>query len=87
MTSLEDLDLSSNSISDLTSLSGLTKLEYLWINSNNISDLAPLVANTGLGARGGVEYIVYVSDNPLSDTSLDTHIPELRRRGVRVLIE
>ena len=80
LTTLEVLDLSENSISDITPLSGLTSLRGLWLDKNNISDLSPLVANTGL-ARGDV---VDVRDNPLSDTSINTHIPTLEGAGVEV---
>ena len=61
-------------------MTGLARLELLVIEKNLISDLAPLVANMGLGS--GDE--VYVKDNPLSATSLNTHIPNLQARGVTV---
>ena len=78
--SLEWLDLSSNSIPDITPLSGLNSLERLSLSSNGISDLAPLVANTGLGSGDWV----YVRNNPLSATSINTHIPALQSRGINV---
>ena len=78
--SLEVLGLSENSISDITPLSGLTSLRWLWLDSNNISDLSPLVANTGLG-HGDV---IDVRSNPLSDTSINKHIPDLQSAGVEV---
>ena len=77
---MEVLGLSENSISDITPLSGLTSLRGLWLDKNNISDLSPLVDNTGL-SRGDV---VDVRDNPLSDTSINTHIPTLEGAGVQV---
>ena len=80
LTSLEWLFLSSTSISDITPLSGLTSLEWLDLSSNSISDLAPLVANTGLGSGDRVD----VRNNPLSATSINTHIPVLQSRGVDV---
>ena len=80
LTNLVDLSLSVNSISDLSPLSGLTNLRFLNLIANSISDLAPLVANMGLG-RGD---LVHVPNNPLSDTSLNTHIPALQARGVTV---
>ena len=59
---------------------GLTNLQELALENNAISDLAPLVANMGLG-RGDK---LVVDDNPLSDISINTHIPALEARGVRV---
>ena len=80
LTNLERLYLYNNAISDISPLTGLARLELLVIEKNLISDLAPLVANMGLGS--GDE--VYVKDNPLSATSLNTHIPNLQARGVTV---
>ncbi|MYK51262.1 MAG: leucine-rich repeat domain-containing protein, partial [Gemmatimonadetes bacterium] len=80
LTSLETLFLSSNNISDVTPLSNLTSLKWLGLGNNSISDLAPLVANTGLGSGDEVD----VSNNPLSATSINTHIPALQSRGVEV---
>ena len=80
LTSLRSLHLSRNDISDVSALSGWISLDYLFLNSNNITDLSPLIANSGLG-RGD---IVDVRNNPLSATSINTHIPALRGRGVDV---
>ena len=72
--------LSYNNISDITPLSNLTNLRMLSLRINSISDLAPLVANTGLGDGDQVD----MRSNPLSATSLNTHIPALQDRGVAV---
>ena len=80
LTSLRYLYLYNTSISDVSALSGLTKLELLYLRNNSISDLSPLVVNTGLG-RGDE---VNVTKNPLSTTSINTHIPALQGRGVDV---
>ena len=80
LTRLEYLVLEANSISDISALSGLTNLTDLWLWDNSISDLAPLVANTGLG----YDDLVDVRNNPLSATSINTHIPALEARGVTV---
>ena len=80
LTNLRSLGLSDNSISDVSALSGLTNLIGLGLSSNSISDLSPLAANTGLG-NGDV---VDVRNNPLSDTSINTHIPALQGRRVEV---
>ena len=75
------MSLSSNTISDISPLANLARLRYLYLSNNSISDLAPLVSNTGLDSRDEVD----VRSNPLSDTSLNTHIPALQARGVTVL--
>ena len=80
LTSLIGLRLDSNNISDISVLSDLTSLYWPWLRNNSISDLAPLVANTGLGSGDGVD----VRNNPLSNTSINTHIPALQGRGVTV---
>ena len=80
LTSLRALSLDDNSISAVSALSGLTSLLLLALEDNSISNLAPLVANTGLGSGD----LVDVRNNPLSATSLYTHIPTLQARGVDV---
>ena len=80
LTSLTSLTLYNNSIVDISPLSGLTNLEWLHLRNNLITDLSPLVANTGWGSGDRVD----VRDNPLSATSINTHIPALRDRGVTV---
>ena len=80
LTSLRALSLDDNSISAVSALSGLTSLLLLALEDNSISNLAPLVANTGLGSGD----LVDVRNNPLSTTSLYTHIPTLQARGVDV---
>jgi Leucine-rich repeat (LRR) protein len=47
-TNLENLDLSSQAVSDITPLSGLTKLTTLSLNGNPIADIAPLAKLTNL---------------------------------------
>ncbi len=80
LTNLTWLDLSTNDISDVSVLSGLTNPTRLYLSRNSISDLSPLVANGDLGSGDEVE----VRRNPLSAISLNTHIPALEARGVRV---
>ena len=77
---LARLDLQNNLISDILPLAGLTELTFLGIEQNSISDLSPLVANTGLGNGD----MIRVFENPLSDISINTHIPTLLSRGVTV---
>ena len=79
-TNLTQLNLENNSISDISPLAGLSNLEWLWLEANNISDISPLVANTGLGDGDFVD----VSENPLNDASINTHLTALQHRGVTV---
>ena len=78
--SLTHLGLEENAISDIVTLAGLTSLRGLFLSNNGVTDLAPLVANDGLADFD----IVDIRGNPLDKASLDTHIPALRGRGVRV---
>ena len=77
---LTALRLDRNSISDISALLGLTQLTELRLDRNNITDLSPLVANTGLGSGDAIN----VKGNPLNYTSIKTHIPALKNRGVTV---
>ncbi len=52
LTALEELDLSSNEISDVSSLSNLTGLRSLDLGSNSISDISPLANLTNLRRLG-----------------------------------
>ena len=80
LTNLEHLNVGGNSISDISPLAGLTNLRQLTLANNNISDIAPLVDNAGLGKGDQI----HLQANPLSAVSINTHIPALRERGVRV---
>ena len=80
LTKLTGLYLGGSSASDLSPLAGLTSLRWMRLAGNNISDLSPLVTNTGLGSGDEVD----VQENPLSHTSIKTHIPTLQSRGVTV---
>ncbi len=83
LTNLTWLELGANSISDISPVSGLTNLTWLGLSVNSISDISPLVANTGLGGGDAVD----VTRNPLSYTSIHTHIPTLTGRGVTVYFD
>ena len=80
LNNLTELFLANNSISDISALSGLINLIWLSLLGNSISDISPLVANTGLGQGDAI----IVNGNPLNNASINTHIPALQRRGVRV---
>ena len=77
---LKHLKLFGNSISDVSPLSNLTGLTFLELQGNNILDISPLVVNMGLGNGDEVNLL----RNPLTYPSLNTHIPALQDRGVRV---
>ena len=77
---LKHLKLFGNSISDVSPLSNLTGLTKLELQGNNILDISQLVVNMGLGNGDEVNLL----RNPLSYPSLNTHIPALQGRGVRV---
>ena len=78
LTNLTWLYLGGNQISDISPLSGLINLTGLHLWENQISDIKPLVDNTGLSNGDQV----YLEDNPLSDTSIEVYIPQLKARGV-----
>ena len=99
LTNLADLWLIGNSVSDLSPLAKLTRLTALWLNDNNISDLSPLIGLPHLTAMGlndnnisdlsplvGLPHLEVLElwANPLSYTSVNTHILALRSRGVTV---
>ena len=84
LTELRGLALNINAVSDISHLSGMIYMERLNIWDCDIVDLSPLVENAGL--RGEKDFID-VRDNPLSEISLNTHIPTLRERGVRVRLD
>ena len=80
LTNLTALRLDRNSISDISVLSRLIQLTELRLDRNSLTDLSPLVANTGLRNGDTVD----VRENPLSSTSIKTHIPILQSRGVTI---
>lgn len=81
LTNLQYLYLLDNDISDITPLTNLTNIKYFELRNNLITDIYPLVQNTGLTGSGDT---VNLKGNPLSDTSIDTYIPELTGRGVYI---
>jgi len=81
LTNLAELALQGNQIADITPLAGLTNLKWLFLGSNRITDIQPLVANPGLSAGDHVD----LGDNPLSNLSINTYIPQLQERGVIIL--
>ena len=80
LTSLTWLWLQRNGISDISPLSNLTSLENLDLSWNPISDIEPLVSNQGISEGDQVTLIGLT----LNTVSVDTYIPALRARGVKV---
>lgn len=78
---LSKLYLTDNNISDITSLTELYELSELELGNNYVSDILPLINNWGIG--GDKDY-VYLYNNPLSEESINTYIPQLENRGVHV---
>ncbi len=65
---IRELDLSSNQISDITSLEGLTRLDSLYLSNNQISDISCLQGMTLL-------HTLYLAANQIEDiSSLSGHI-------------
>ena len=83
LTQLEILSLANNAISDVSALAGLTQLRHLHLRGNAISDVAPL---TGLNLTGieSDSTGLHLDGNPLSYPSINTHIPAMQAKGIKV---
>ena len=77
---LTSLRLWRNLITDLSPLTNayLSNPFWLELNYNQISDIFPLVENEGISGK------IILKNNPLSNTSLTSHIPVLKAKGVKV---
>ena len=75
------LDLERNAVSDVAPLGRLRALTRLRLGSNRVSDAGPLAANEGLGEGD----VAGLRGNPLSEESIQRHVPALRERGATVL--
>ena len=84
LTELGGLAVNNNAVSDLSPLSGLPRLKRVHGRDCDVSDLSPLVENAGMR---GENSLIDLRDNPLSDVSINKHIPVLRERGVRVRVD
>ena len=79
LTSLTDLRLFNNSITDISALSGLTGLSELYLENNpDVTDIQPLLDNTGLGA----DDLVLLQGTNVSCTD---EVAALRAKGVLVV--
>ena len=86
LTQLTNLYLRNNNISDVTPLAELTQLTNLHLGNNNISDVSPLVGLDLVGTQSD-EVGLSLEGNPLSYTSINTHIPAMRAKGINVLFD
>ena len=77
---LEALSAASNRIGDVSPLAELPELNALDLRDNRISDISPLAATDNLRAGAWLA----LDGNPLSEKSLNEHIPALLARGVDV---
>ena len=82
LTNLTYLWLGGNNISDVTPLANFKNLTLLHLFSNNISDVSPLLAFGPGTASSRMELNLH--GNPLSDASINTHIPALLAKGMNV---
>ena len=79
---LTQLNLTGNNISDVSPLANLKKLHSLDLPYNNISDVSPLLV-FGPGTESS-RMQLNILGNPLSDASINTHIPALLAKGMNV---
>jgi internalin A len=77
---LQFLHLGSNQISDVSVLSGLANLKSIWLERNRITDIKPLADNKSISEGASVN----LGGSPLSQESLNVHIPALQARGVKI---
>ena len=100
LTSLRVLMLHSNSISDISSLADLERLAFVDLHDNRVSSIRDLAEGQAFSVpaafdgfysrrlRESVDFsggpVLYLTGNPLCMRTIDTHIPVLRERGVRV---
>ncbi len=80
LTKIYRLNLWTNKIKDISALAGLINLDELYLGGNEISDIYPLVQNQGIDSGDRV----VISLNPLSETLINTYIPQLIARGVNI---
>lgn len=77
---LTKLYLWENEIENISVLEYLPDLRLIELRDNKIKDILPLVKNVNI--KNGA--IVNLSENPLSDQSINEYLPELLNRGVVV---
>ena len=72
--------MDSNQITEISALITLENLSSLYLSGNQIADIYPLIQNNGIGNGDRAN----LSNNPLSETSINIYIPQLEARGVTV---
>ena len=80
---LTQLELNNNNISDISALSALKNLTWLYLHNNNISDISPLLALNLTGTEWSSTGLS-LQYNPLSYTSINTHIPAMQANGIEI---
>ena len=80
---LTSLYLPGNEIVDISALSALTQLKILNISNNLILDVSPLVGLDLPGAEWDSTGL-YIEGNPLNYASLNTHIPAMLAKGIKI---
>ncbi len=70
-----------NSISDISALATSHDLHLLDLTSCQVTDLGALIANEAFAETDSL----WLTNNPLSQTAIDTQIPTLEARGVTVI--
>ena len=83
LTNLNHLNLRENNISDISVVAGLTNLTYLNLSNNAISDVSPLLGLNLTGTSWDSTGL-YLEGNPLSYSSINTHIPAIQAKGIEV---
>jgi len=70
-----------NNLSDISPVANATcDFDYIYLSNNQITDIKPIVDNANIS--DGDE--IWLENNPLSDMSKNTYIPQLEARGVTV---
>ncbi|MFZ1685683.1 MAG: leucine-rich repeat domain-containing protein [Candidatus Zixiibacteriota bacterium] len=78
---LKRLYLDGNQIVFVNALYNLSGIEKLDLSRNQITDVSLLLYNSGLGAGDSL----WLTDNPLGASSIDTVLPQLEARGVTII--
>ena len=70
-----------NNLSDISPIADATcDFDYIYIADNQITDIKPIVDNANITDGDDI----YIANNPLNETSINTYIPQLEARGVTV---
>ena len=80
---LRYLFVGANDVADLSALADLPNLTGVDLSDNQVVDISPLVLNEHFGSGDWVT----LSGNPLSEASVNEHIPKLLERGVVVRLD